>query len=1022
MTAIFVNYRTDDGEFAAEKLVGLLAKRIGVDNVFFASRSIKPGEDFAVVIDRALSRCEILLAVIGPHWLDEKNGRRPIDDPANWVRIEIREAFDREVSVIPILLGNIKMPREADLPADIARLARCQYRRLDPRAQPKHFEFLADELVGLLPDISRYRTGPPDDRTAPRSPGPLDTLAGQLADAVSAQWIREEESRALHDPAPLQVRWTNAGEPLIDHWANILKSPAGTDPAPLDLAGELDTITGTYHRIPSGRLFVLGGGGSGKTVLAIRFTLSLLGSRTITDPVPVIFNLETWHPATTAFRGWLASRLAEDYPALAARGPNGSTLAADLVDGERILPVLDGFDEIAGGLYPLAMKALNATGLPLLLTSRTEEYESAVANVDVLTGAAGIELAPLAVTDLAEYLPSTTHRRSMVDGRPGPLWAPVLSRLSEQPPTHAATNLAEALSTPLMVGLARAIYSDTPGHDPAELLDHDRFGTTAAIEQHLLQGFLPALYEKTGTRGFDAAHAERWLGFLADHLQRTESRDLAWWRICSAIPRRTRAIVIGAAVATTVILLLALVLGIYWLVESGGTLESVFPPVRSLFGLLCGLSAAVGVGVGFTWRAVTLLFLTCAAAISIVFLAPQEPLNGAIAGSIPTALLFILLCRLATGEELAPTRMRFTLHGQSAKYRTALLFIVVGSLLGLLCASYFDAALQWHTSTFKAMDATSVVVVTIGFGLVALLNCAFFGFRPRYRLNCAIIGAVAAPAALFCFLVLAHGPSSAFSDLISTGPPAAAIGFAGSLPATRTAATTDREPHSSLLRTRVVRYMAIGAVAGTALRSLSIAFPALVPKALLASEADFSSAEKIFAGGGIGAMFGIVIAVIVGLLKIMEKFETEFDITVVLDPVFLLAADRRNALARSALYALTLGAAAGLIQLTTATGDEPPFMIGAILAIPFATVVLLAGKAWGRWLVLTRIWLPLTGRLPWRLVTFLEDAHGRGILRQVGAVYQFRHARLQEQLAATYRLAAEPGSPAPENVVAIRTR
>ncbi|MGH3706911.1 MAG: hypothetical protein ACRDRU_17000 [Pseudonocardiaceae bacterium] len=48
--------------------------------------------------------------------------------------------------------------------------------------------------------------------------------------------------------------------------------------------------------------------------------------------------------------------------------------------------------------------------------------------------------------------------------------------------------------------------------------------------------------------------------------------------------------------------------------------------------------------------------------------------------------------------------------------------------------------------------------------------------------------------------------------------------------------------------------------------------------------------------------------------------------------------------------------------------------------------------------ILSRIWLPLTGRLLWALLTFLDDAHKRGVLRQAGAVYQFRHARLQDHL------------------------
>jgi hypothetical protein len=53
-------------------------------------------------------------------------------------------------------------------------------------------------------------------------------------------------------------------------------------------------------------------------------------------------------------------------------------------------------------------------------------------------------------------------------------------------------------------------------------------------------------------------------------------------------------------------------------------------------------------------------------------------------------------------------------------------------------------------------------------------------------------------------------------------------------------------------------------------------------------------------------------------------------------------------------------------------------------------------RAWG-WFGVARCWLALRGRLPWRLMASLDDAHRRGVLRQAGAVYQFRHARLQDR-------------------------
>ena len=150
--------------------------------------------------------------------------------------------------------------------------------------------------------------------------------------------------------------------------------------------------------------------------------------------------------------------------------------------------MLDGFDEIAGGLHRAALAALNATTLPLLVTSRVDEYRAAVESTDVLTSAGAVVLNDLTATDLADYLPRTTRRT-----------APAARCGNRSWPRYATSpdgDLAAVLTTPLMVGLARTIYSDTPDHDPAELLDIDRFDTREAIERHLLGSFVPTVYRQ----------------------------------------------------------------------------------------------------------------------------------------------------------------------------------------------------------------------------------------------------------------------------------------------------------------------------------------------------------------------------------------------------------------------------------------------------------------------------------------------------------------------------------------------
>ena len=197
----------------------------------------------------------------------------------------------------------------------------------------------------------------------------------------------------------------------------------------------------------------------------------MIATRSSTDPVPVLFSVGPWNPTIASLRSWFTHQLEREYPALAARGPAGSSLAAALVGAGRILPVLDGFDEIADGLHGAALHALNATTMALLLTSRPGEYVAAVTTTDVLSAAAGIELDDLSLADLNDYLPRTT-RPALADGQMTTVWDPVLAHLRDHPADPASKTLRKVLSTPLMVSLARAVYSDTPGHKPGRPAQH----------------------------------------------------------------------------------------------------------------------------------------------------------------------------------------------------------------------------------------------------------------------------------------------------------------------------------------------------------------------------------------------------------------------------------------------------------------------------------------------------------------------------------------------------------------------
>jgi hypothetical protein len=123
--AIFISYRRDDTEGEAGRLFDDLVGSFGEESVFMDVAGINPGVDFRKAIDDNVANCGVLLAMIGPAWCSIKNadGTRRLDDPNDFVRLEIASALARDVAVIPVLVHDAKMPRPADLPENLKDLA-----------------------------------------------------------------------------------------------------------------------------------------------------------------------------------------------------------------------------------------------------------------------------------------------------------------------------------------------------------------------------------------------------------------------------------------------------------------------------------------------------------------------------------------------------------------------------------------------------------------------------------------------------------------------------------------------------------------------------------------------------------------------------------------------------------------------------------------------------------------------------------------------------------------------------------
>jgi hypothetical protein len=154
---VFINYRRSDVPAFGALLYVELVRHFGTEQVFMGSLSIPAGCDFAVELLARVRCSRVLLAVIGPGWLAAANaqGGRRLDDPQDWVRRELAEAFATGVRVIPVLVDGARLPREAELPADIAQLARCQYRWLRSRDVLGDLDRLRQDVLLGCPALAR---------------------------------------------------------------------------------------------------------------------------------------------------------------------------------------------------------------------------------------------------------------------------------------------------------------------------------------------------------------------------------------------------------------------------------------------------------------------------------------------------------------------------------------------------------------------------------------------------------------------------------------------------------------------------------------------------------------------------------------------------------------------------------------------------------------------------------------------------------------------------------------------------
>ncbi|MEU1015321.1 NACHT domain-containing protein [Streptomyces sp. NPDC005898] len=760
----------------------------------------------------------------------------------------------------------------------------------------------------------------------------LEEAAGQLAVALRNQWDAEAAVRRINDPYPLPVAWQPADSELQEPWTHLEElarswpgGPPG-DPArwPRDVAGLAgqDGAIGEIFtdRVPTRRLVILGEPGSGKSVLLIRLLQDLLARRTDGEPVPVLFSLASWDPHQPLQR-WLADQLRHSHPGLreAATATTDRSrpgdLAEALLETGRILPLLDGFDELPLHLHPFGLDALNralSARRPLVLTTRSDAYRAALTGPGTalrLNGAAAIRLLPLDAAQAAAYL----RRDTGGPHTPGAArWNAVIDQLGTAGP------VSQALSTPLGLFLARTIYNPRPSTDlhhtaphPDELCDTAAFPDRAAVDRHLFHAFIPAAYTPHGPRPprWSPEQALRAFTFLARFQESHchSSPDLAWWELRRAVPSTIR---------------------------------------RLIGGLVLGLVGAFA-GVVGGWSTVK--------ALAVV--------TGGTAGAI----------------------MGRRIYGSVGAVPLGLIGVTVGGLVLMLAET-----LMWTVPLLLGAYQPEVSGRT---GLLTGIMLGCLMFHPAKRpssprvgmrqLRDALVGGL---WVLVLFLTLAVLWLRVDYDLVGVLVGGLAGGLTGEITG------------------RCLRRQAGGLTPGF-LGGMAGILPLNVYSATFALSQTAQSVA-LYLIPLVGALAGGALAT--GMRGPTPRTP---DLTSNVGPTRLFDSDRRAILVLSAVFAPMAGAVFGFIFGTDFGGEfgfpgEPAwidlsvrikvgFVVAAAVAFAFGTVA----TAWPHFLV-AQTYLAVHRQIPRDLMAFLQDAHEhRGILRQVGPVYQFRHIDLQRHLA-----------------------
>jgi hypothetical protein len=399
----------------------------------------------------------------------------------------------------------------------------------------------------------------------PSTPDQLDQAFRALSEEIRTVWEAEARFRGLERPPPARFVWGSARRPvassIIESARHILRHSDMT----MTSADYMKLLASEYRKIPEPRVIVTAEAGGGKSAFAVLLTLGLLknppndtSTSRVHARIPILASVGSWDPVRDSLDTWLSHWIRNTYRSLSSP-EYGGTAIDGLISTDRLLPILDGLDELPANTWTNAVQRLASlpTGRPLVLTCR-RNYEEIVQKLAESDGAYVIELERISAPKAADWLQAACDANSEELAT----WQPVLTSLRR----NNDPILAESLQLPLYMQLARVVFRGQPGgRNPTSLLDRVEFPTAEKIRGYLLRNFTRSAFAKQypdvtlshpsgsarlKTLAWDPEKAESWLGFAAAKLKSYETQNIAWWRMHRAVRDEVFGAVMGVIAAT----------------------------------------------------------------------------------------------------------------------------------------------------------------------------------------------------------------------------------------------------------------------------------------------------------------------------------------------------------------------------------------------------------------------------------------------------------------------------------------